>query len=129
MEALHLVCGGRKPQLKRDPLGGPNWPMPLHDPNPYTERWRAIVARYLAGQQPVDSAAAELARALKDWQRALDANRPTTLGQLLEDQPNLDALYASGHYGSELSEADYRRLTDLMEALVRCMDDPENGAA
>src|SRR5436189_260945 len=54
------------PQLKRDPLGGPN--MSVHV-DAFIEKFRAIVDRYLTGQQALEPAAADVAHVWRDWLR------------------------------------------------------------
>jgi len=97
--------------------------------NPFTERTREIVARYLDGRQSLESAATEFAQAWKDWIGARDAGRPLSVDALLADGPDNDVLQRGDIFGLVSLQAEFPRLLELMELVDRKMSTRDKGAA
>ena len=97
--------------------------------NPFAERLRAIVARYLEGQQSLDSAATDYARVWREWTQAREAGRPTTLPELLVDRPDMDVLQGGEDLGPGLTEKQVPRLEDLLDLAFQKLSHGDKGAA
>ena len=98
--------------------------------SPYTERLRAILTRYLEGQQSLDSAVADFAAVCKELRRrAHEVGRPTTLAELLVDRPDMDVLRAGDGLLSGLTGEQVPRIQKLLKLAFHKLADDDKGAA
>ena len=82
----------------------------------FEDRFRAVVARFLSGQEQLDAAAGQLAHIWKEWAQAMERHpqrlaQPTTPSALL-------TLFSAGDLWPNPSADEARRVGQLIEAAV-----------
>ena len=116
------------PQLKRDPLGGPN--MSVHV-DAFIEKFRAIVDRYLTGQQALEPAAADFAHVWRDWLRQAgpDASELPTPQPRDTLFPGANVLHGMRELRPGMTDEEFHEIGVLLACAIKKLTPDEEGAA
>jgi hypothetical protein len=98
--------------------------------DPFTERFRMIVARYLDGEQSLDTAVSDFAALWKEWHKArLGALRADTASLPETPPPGIDVLHAGDELRPGMTDEEFPRLLEFMDRVSAKMSEGEHGAA
>jgi len=96
----------------------------------FTERFRAIVARYLDGNQSLEAAATDFAEVWKEWHKTrLTALRADTSSSPEPSAPGIEVLHAGDDLRPGMTEDDFPRVVELMDRASQRMSQGDKGAA
>jgi len=97
----------------------------------FIERFRAIVDRYLNGQQALEPAAADFADVWRDWLRQAgpDASELPTIQRRDALFPEVNVLNGIRELRPGLSDEDFHRIGVLIDCAIKALPPDEEGAA
>jgi len=98
--------------------------------DPFTDRFRAIVARYLDGEQPLEAAATDFAEVWKQFHKArLGALRGGTSSSPETSPSGIDVLHAGDDLRPGMTDEEFPRLVELMDRVWAKLAEDDKGAA